>query len=132
MVDEYTTQFHLRPGVKFHNGETMNAEDVKFSLERCMASDGVNYNYKIIESVEIVDDMTVVVKTKTPFNAMPTRLSLDAASIVSKKQWRSMGMTSTSILSEAARSNSLPGELEETAFWWQTKITGQALRRSRH
>ncbi|MCB7320620.1 ABC transporter substrate-binding protein [Lacrimispora sp. 210928-DFI.3.58] len=85
VVDEYTTQFHLRPGVKFHNGETMNAEDVKFSLERCMASDGVNYNYKIIESVEIVDDMTVVVKTKTPFNAMPTRLSLDAASIVSKK-----------------------------------------------
>lgn len=85
VVDEYTTEFHLRPGVKFHNGEEMTAEDVKFSLERCMASDGVNYNYKIIESVEIVDDMTVTVKTKTPFNAMTTRLSLDAASIVSKK-----------------------------------------------
>lgn len=85
VVDEYTTQFHLRPDVKFHNGETMTAEDVKFSLERCMASDGVNYNYKIIESVDIVDDLTVTVKTKTPFNAMTTRLSLDAASIVSKK-----------------------------------------------
>ncbi len=85
VLDEYTTQFNLRPDVKFHNGETMTAEDVKFSLERCMASDGVNYNYKIIESVDIVDDLTVTVKTKTPFNAMPTRLSLDAASIVSKK-----------------------------------------------
>lgn len=85
VVDEYTTRFHLRPNVKFHNGETMTAEDVKFSLERCMASDGVNYNYKIIESVDIEDDMTVTVKTKTPFNAMTTRLSLDAASIVSKK-----------------------------------------------
>lgn len=85
VIDEYTTEFHLRPNVKFHNGETMTAEDVKFSLERCMASDGVNYNYKIIESVDIIDDLTVTVKTKTPFNAMPTRLSLDAASIVSKK-----------------------------------------------
>ena len=85
VIDECTTRFHLRDGVKFHNGETMTAEDVKFSLERCMASDGVNYNYKIIESVEIEDPLTVIVKTKTPFNAMPTRLSLDAASIVSKK-----------------------------------------------
>ena len=84
-IDEYTTIFHLRDGVKFHNGDEMTAEDVKFSLERCMASDGVNYNYKIIESVDIIDDLTVSVKTKTPFNCMPTRLSLDAASIVSKK-----------------------------------------------
>lgn len=85
IIDDRTTQFHLRSGVKFHNGEPLTAEDVKFSLERCMASDGVNYNYKIIESVDVVDDLTVVVKTKTPFNAMTTRLSLDAASIVSKK-----------------------------------------------
>lgn len=85
VLDEYTTQFHLRKGVTFHNGEPLTAEDVKFSLERCMESDGVNYNYKIIESVEAVDDLTVIVKTKTPFNAMTTRLSLDAASIVSKK-----------------------------------------------
>lgn len=91
VIDEHTTQFNLRPDVKFHNGETMTAEDVKFSLERCMASDGVNYNYKIIESVDIVDDHTITVKTKTPFNAMTTRLSLDAASIVSKKAVEEFG-----------------------------------------
>lgn len=83
--NDTTTIFHLRQGVKFHNGETMTAEDVKYSLERCMASDGVNYNYLIIDRIEIVDDYTVKIITKEPFNALLSRLTLDAASIISKK-----------------------------------------------
>lgn len=82
--DETTTVFHLRQGVKFHNGEEMTAEDVKYSLERCMASEGVNTNYLIIDTVEAVDDYTVKVTTKEPFNALLYRLTLDAAAIVSK------------------------------------------------
>lgn len=82
--DEKTTLFHLRKGVKFHNGEEMKAEDVKYSLERCIASDGVNYNYLIIDKIEIVDDYTVRIVTKEPFNALLYRLSLDAASIICK------------------------------------------------
>lgn len=83
--DEKTTVFHLRKGVKFHNGEEMTSEDVKYSLERCIASSGVNYNYLIIDHIEIIDNYTIKIITKEPFNALLYRLTLDAASIVSKK-----------------------------------------------
>lgn len=83
--DEKTTVFHLRKGVKFHNGEEMTSEDVKYSLERCIASSGVNYNYLIIDHIEIINNYTIKIITKEPFNALLYRLTLDAASIVSKK-----------------------------------------------
>lgn len=84
VIDEKTTVFHLRKGVKFHNGEEMTAEDVKYSLERCIANDGVNYNYLIIDSITCDDDYTVTITTKEPFNALLPRLTLDAASIICK------------------------------------------------
>lgn len=84
VVDDKTTVFHLRQGVKFHNGEEMTSEDVKYSLERCIASSGVNYNYLIIDSITCDDDYTVTITTKEPFNALLPRLTLDAASIICK------------------------------------------------
>lgn len=83
--NDTTTVFHLRKGVKFHNGEEMTAEDVKYSLERCIASSGVNYNYLIISDIKIIDNYTIEIVTKEPFNALLYRLTLDAASIISKK-----------------------------------------------
>ena len=84
VVDELTTVFHLRQGVKFQDGNEMTAEDVKYSLERCIASPGVNYNYLIIDEINIIDDYTVEIKTSAPCNVLLYRLTLDAASIVSK------------------------------------------------
>lgn len=37
-VDDKTVEFKLREGVKFHNGEELKASDVKFTLDRMMAS----------------------------------------------------------------------------------------------
>lgn len=84
VVDDKTTVFHLRRGVKFHNGEEMTSEDVKYSLERCIASAGVNYNYLIIDTITCDDEYTVTITTKEPFNALLPRLTLDAASIICK------------------------------------------------
>lgn len=67
-VDALTWKFYLRKGVKFHNGNPFTAHDVKFSFERTAnpeVSEFVNFG-KSLESVEVVDDYTVVVKTKTP------------------------------------------------------------------
>lgn len=67
--DHLTYTFHLRQGVKFHNGEELKAEDVVFSMERLLAiGQGYSYIFKpIIDKVEAVDDYTVRFTLKKPF-----------------------------------------------------------------
>jgi peptide/nickel transport system substrate-binding protein len=66
--DLLTWRFYLRKGVTFHNGNPFNAEDVKFSFERLSnpeVSEFLNTG-KSIDSITIIDDYTVEIKTKTP------------------------------------------------------------------
>ena len=67
--DAVTYTFTLRDGVKFHDGSTVTAEDVKYSIDRC--ADTTNGEplvaaYSNIQSVNIVDEDTVEVVLKTP------------------------------------------------------------------
>lgn len=65
VVDATTYVFHLREGVKFHNGREMTAEDVKYSIERVLdpatGSPGRSYLEPISEVI-VVDDYTVEVR----------------------------------------------------------------------
>ena len=57
--------FTLRDGVKFHNGNAVTAEDVKYSIDRCAdTSNGepLVSAYSIIESVNILDEKTVEIR----------------------------------------------------------------------
>ncbi len=59
---EYT--FKLHSGVTFHDGTTMDAEDVKFSLDRARAEDSVNAQKALfadIADVTVIDPTTVKV-----------------------------------------------------------------------
>ncbi|MGQ9746693.1 MAG: ABC transporter substrate-binding protein [Candidatus Caldatribacteriaceae bacterium] len=67
--DHLTYIFHLRQGVKFHNGKELKAEDVVFSMERLLTiGHGYSYIFKpIVEKVEALDDYTVRFILKKPF-----------------------------------------------------------------
>ncbi len=65
---EYT--FSLRKGVKFHNGEELIAEDVKFTYERILdpeAGSGLKAKVSKIESMEVIDDYTIKFTLSEPY-----------------------------------------------------------------
>ncbi len=61
--------FKLRDGVTFHDGTTMDAEDVKFSLDRARAEDSANAQKALftgITEVTVIDPLTVQVTLAEP------------------------------------------------------------------
>jgi len=83
--DGLTYTFKLRSGVTFHDGTTMDAEDVKFSLDRIGTEDSANAQkalYAAISDVTVVDPMTVEVKLSEPNGNMIFNLAWGDAVIV--------------------------------------------------
>ncbi len=77
-IDDTTWEFKLREGVMFHNGIEFTADDVKFTLERLSApetaADGA-FIVGFLDSVEVVDDYTVIINTEYPFAPMLSHLA---------------------------------------------------------
>jgi peptide/nickel transport system substrate-binding protein len=76
--DDVTYVFHLRKGVKFHDGGEMTAKDVKYSLDTSLnpPEPGVKVPYVgNIGSVEVVDDYTVKVTMTKADPTLPGTLA---------------------------------------------------------
>jgi dipeptide transport system substrate-binding protein len=103
--DGKTVTFKLRQGVKFHSNDMFtptrdfNADDVIFSFDRqgnpenpYFTVSGGTYEYfgsmsmpELIESIEKVDDYTVVFNLTRPEAPIIANMAMDFASIVSKE-----------------------------------------------
>lgn len=85
--DGLTYTFHLRDA-KFHNGDPVTAEDVKYSLERILdEKTGASFydQLSVIDRVEALDEKTVQVTLKNPMAPFIHYLALPESAIVSKK-----------------------------------------------
>ncbi|WP_144185699.1 ABC transporter substrate-binding protein [Elioraea rosea] len=88
VVNDTTWEFKLRPDVKFHDGSPLTAADVKFSIERIPNVPGPDGGLVIytrsIAGVDVVDDLTVRIRTNVPNAALPqdmTRLFIVSSRI---------------------------------------------------
>ena len=83
--DGLTYTFTLNEGVTFHDGSTMDAEDVKFSLDRIGAEDSANAQkalYTAITEVNVIDPTTVEIKLSEANGNMLFNLAWGDAVIV--------------------------------------------------
>lgn len=85
-VDDKTWSFKLKEGVKFHNGEDLTADDVKYTLERIAKDDTLleHGNYNQIQEVKVVGDYEFEIITKNPEPALLNRLSRLGSAILPK------------------------------------------------
>ena len=88
--DDTTWRFTLRKGVKFHNGDMLKASDVKFSIDTALKEEWPNsFNLGTVDTVEVVDDFTVDIKTTSPDPVLLNRMVF--AFIVSEEQYKNRG-----------------------------------------
>jgi peptide/nickel transport system substrate-binding protein len=83
----------LRPGVKFQDGEPLDAEAVKFSIERHMTMQASFRKPELasVDHVEVVDPLTVELMLKAPFAPLISQLADRAGMMVSPKAAKAEG-----------------------------------------
>src|SRR5450755_1108939 len=83
----------LRPGVKFHDGERLDAEAAKFSLERhlTMSTSFRKPELATVDHVDVVDPLTIKLVLKTPFSPLIAQLTDRAGMMVSPKAAKEAG-----------------------------------------
>src|SRR6266850_139874 len=92
-ADGKAVTIKLRPGVKFHDGEPLNAEAAKYSLERHLNMKGSFRKPELgsVDKVEIVDPMTVKLVLKEPFSPLLAQLTDRAGMMMSPKAAEAAG-----------------------------------------
>src|ERR1700739_2080949 len=83
----------LRPGVKFQDGEPLDAEAAKYSLERHLSFPGSFRKPELasLDHVDVVDPLTIRLVLKTPYSPLIAQLTDRAGMMVSPKAAKAEG-----------------------------------------
>jgi peptide/nickel transport system substrate-binding protein len=92
-ADGKTVTIKLRPGVKFHDGEPLDAAAAKYSFDRHLNMKGSFRKPEIgsIDSVDVVDPLTIRLNLKAPFSPLLAQLTDRAGMMVSPKAAEAAG-----------------------------------------
>jgi peptide/nickel transport system substrate-binding protein len=83
--DPLTYIFHLHHGVRFHDGRSLTARDVKWTFDSLLKGNIRSTRagaYRLVDHIDAPDDFTVIFKMKEPDAALPWNLSEGAVGIV--------------------------------------------------
>lgn len=86
--DDLTYVFHLRGGVRFHNGREMTADDVVYSLERLRDEATASpYSFYLlsVDTITAVDPLTVEIRMTAPDATLLANLARPNAGIVARE-----------------------------------------------
>lgn len=84
-VNPVTFEVKLRQGVKFHNGESFSAKDVKYSFERLKKSPDMLNIGAPIKAVNVIDDYTAQFILNQPFAPFEAYLTHVSVAIMNEK-----------------------------------------------
>src|SRR5438105_684954 len=136
-TDGKTVTFHLRAGVKYHDGTAFDADSVKWNIDRYTQTKGSLRTADLgsVDNVQVVDASTVKFNLKSAFAPLLGALVDRAGMMVSKKVVDAMGADFTLkpfkagsgpfILTEAVKNDHYT--LEKNPDWWGKDASGNKL-----
>ncbi len=88
---EKTWVFHLREGVLFHDGTPLNASAVKWCLDEKSKNVDTYASYTHIESIDILDDLTLQFNTSEPTSELANVLASQIGTIMAPSSFKADG-----------------------------------------
>ena len=88
--DNLAVDFKIRENVKFHNGDTMTAEDVAFSLNRAIAESHLDFT-AYMGQAEVLDDTHVRLNMNSVYSDLLSSLAVVNMAVVSKRAVEELG-----------------------------------------
>ena len=94
LTDPLTYIFHLRTGVRFHNGKPLTARDVRYTFQSLFSGEiksAKAASFARIASVEAPDDQTIIIKLKEPYASFLWNLTQGAFGVVPESSGTNVG-----------------------------------------